>query len=613
MLWLAILSLMLIISSGLAMRMSKSSPINVTEFEDHPGIYFENLGRAGVITSDWHIYLSIDLTRYYNELKLLRDSVNNLQQLCQYRSHCSEITNNLMEKIEEIRRSNKMIQTNGEARSKRSAPLGIVGWMQHEIFGVMDQESADHIELQFDTVRSNENHLLELMKNQTSVSEITLGLMKTTQEEMNENFERIGQMVDRLQNITNQGEEALSMALYLSLMVHSLENFQNNLVEMITDVHQGHINNHLFTPEIFLQQLEKINNNLPTGTKIPDTPKDDLKSLYKLLKGKARVTRKRVVFDLVLPLISTSEYELFKLIPVPTKHGNQRVAIIPESSYLLITLERDKFYQLDQIEYNACLKTTTLKKICKLQHPIYTTQSNRSLCERELLRQNTDINEFCRLKITADEDFWIRLEGNKWIYGVQKERTLNVVCNKKAIPIKIQGSGTMQIRPGCSIIQPDMKITAEIYKSSDGLFDFNPKLNLSKTMVTKQLRVANFTIDHSLQLHNLNNNLMEIDRQTKLERIQHYTHYGSHTLIWLIIAFTVIIIWKNKDALKKLFVFLTSYMVTSTGHLMETSWQQWRSRLPHGQHRRPNQNAIELVGTNAERGEDVRTGHSQTI
>lgn len=213
------------------------------------------------------------------------------------------------------------------------------------------------------------------------------------------------------------------------------------MLNLVTDLYQGHVNSHLFTPDQFLQQLVKVNSNLPAGSRVPETPQDDLKPLYKLLKGKARVTSRRIIFDITLPLVSTSEYQLYKVIPVPTKHGNHRVSIVPESKFLMITLEKDYFYQLSENEYTLCQKTTNLKAICKIHHPSYSAQSNRSKCERQLLVQNTRLSEFCQFKITSEEDVWIQLQKrNEWIYAVNEELTLNVVCDRAAFPVKIQGT-----------------------------------------------------------------------------------------------------------------------------------------------------------------------------
>lgn len=57
-----------------------------------------------------------------------------------------EICQRLSESIDEIRQSNKLFLTNGNTRGIRSAPLAIVGWVQNEVFGVMDRDNADHIE-----------------------------------------------------------------------------------------------------------------------------------------------------------------------------------------------------------------------------------------------------------------------------------------------------------------------------------------------------------------------------------------------------------------------------------------------------------------------------------
>ncbi len=403
-LWATIISLWILMAGVFGNPISNESPITITKFVNQPGIYFDNIGHAGVITSNWNILLKIDMSRYQYELKILQDSVKNLSKFCIDTSHCSEYVGRLSSNIEEIKQTNKLIQSNNEHQMKRSAPLGVVGWIEHELFGVMDEENAEKIGQHFDAIEENENHILELIKNQTTVADLTADLIKTTHSEINENYDKIGKMINNMSNQVKKTDEWLGIAVYLSLMVQNLKDFQDNLWSMLVDMHQGHINPHLFTPDQFAKQLAKINNNLPTGTKIPENPQDDLRSLYKLLKGKTRVSENQIIFEIILPLVSASEFELFKIIPVPTKYKLHRVAIIPESDYMIITLEKDKFYQLNENEYNSCLVTINGRRICNPHQPMYTAQSNRSQCERELLRHSTSLNPHCKLVITKDEE-----------------------------------------------------------------------------------------------------------------------------------------------------------------------------------------------------------------
>lgn len=379
-LWVTIISLCFLIIGAFGNQVSIREPITVTKFVNQPGIYFENLGRAGVILTDWHILLKIDMSKFQYELKMLSDSVTNLSKFCTNKSHCSEFVSRLSSNIDDIKRVKVLMKSNGEHRIKRNAPLGIGGWMAHEVFGVMDEDNAEEIEQHFKNVERNENHLLELIKNQTSVADLTAELIKTTHEEINQNYDKIGKIINDISNQSTRTDEWLGIAVYLSILAQNLKDFQDNLWSMLVDMHQGHINPHLFTPDQFTKQLEKINNNLPTGCKVPETPQDDLRSLYKLLKGRSRIQEDQIIFEILLPLIATSEYEVFKIIPVPTKFGLHRVSIIPESEYLMITLEKDKFYQLNEVEYKSCLSTTNARKICKMHRPIYNAQSNHSQC-----------------------------------------------------------------------------------------------------------------------------------------------------------------------------------------------------------------------------------------
>lgn len=142
-----------------------------------------------------------------------------------------------------------------------------------------------------------------------------------------------------------------------------------------------------------------------------------------------RVTEKYILLEVIIPLIALPEFQLFNIIPIPTRHDGNRISIIPESRYLLITLQKDTFYQMNEKEYSTCFQTQETAMICKLTHPMNQAQSTRSQCERDLLTKMSSLSPNCRYQITPEEEIWIQLhQRNKWIYNLRDKSTLNAVC-----------------------------------------------------------------------------------------------------------------------------------------------------------------------------------------
>ena len=263
---------------------------------------------------------------------------------------------------------------------------------------------------------------------------------------------------------------------------------------------------------------------------------------------------------------------MYREIAVPTQYGDHRISIIPNSKYLMITLEKDNFYQMDQDEYNTCLKTKK-KVICWIRHPIYNTLSNQSRCERDLLARKSVFSQFCKFQVTPEMDVWIQLQQrNNWIYGVKQELTLNVICEKEVFDITLQGSGLLELQPGCEIVQPDMTITAESRKRSEGTVNFNPTLNLSPAVINNEFQLSNLTIDHTQQLREIHSRLKDVRDQAQVERYHHVSHHTANVGFLIILIICSIATWMIRHKIKTVY----NTMMMTTSDVSETIWRQWR-------------------------------------
>lgn len=532
----------------------EKEPIEIRKFQNQPGIFFEHLGRISLIKTEWHMTVYYGLKPYMKEYKAINDYTEDLRKLCenmqihQGNEHYRDISKLLREKMENIRTLNRLIMGDLPAKykRKRSAPLNIIGWAQHELFGIMDEAQAEHIETQITTLEGNEQHMLKLIKNQTTIVEASMNLMKTTQDEITQNYGKINKILRNIQTETDgskKQEQTLSLALFIFILSNRYEETQRTLVDILTDVHHGKINSYLYTPQQFMEQLIIIKSNLPAGCKLPDNGGSDLKSFYKLMTAKARVTEKYILVDIMIPLVSVTEYQLFHIIPIPVEHNKQEMMMIPETEFLVIALKRETFYQMNTNELNTCIKTAT-GRICQIRHTIYSSQSDKSQCERDFL--NGKVNPKCKFKLIPKIDIWIPLHNkHSWIYRVHQKITINILCNNNPSTLNLEKSGIMNIQPGCEVDVGSTTIISEPDKHSEGTYDIHPPLNLSETvmMAHNKLEYLNFTWNHNDQFEEINKNLKILKSNERLQMIHHTTHYGLITIMTIMAI--VIFIWWN--------------------------------------------------------------------
>lgn len=575
---------LLVLGGSSALPISKDNPLRINQFTHASGVYFEDMGKVNVIKTEWHLYNRFSMSQYMHEYNILNEMTQNLEKACKqftlqrYQEQCSNIARVLSGNVEEIKKLNTLLKsTGGETnrndtrRRTRAAPLNAIGWIGHELFGLMAADQADNIEKQFELVDQNENHLINLVKNQTSIIDTTVNLMKTTEDEINKSY---GNMTNLMHNITKEignikrMKQVQEVALYLSLLVNRFEKVQRNILEIVTDVHEGHINSNVFTPQQFQEQLTFINNNLPSGNKIPGNQPHDMRILYKIITAKARVTTKNIILDIVLPLVSTIDYQLLQIIPVPVQHQDQQLCIIPQSKYLLITLQRDKFYQLEEKDIHNCIKPKDNLFVCKIQSPLYNGQSEKSRCERDLLMQAADISPRCHFNVTKQEEFWHPLKRkNHWIFFLIKPITIQIICDDTSHTQMMQGSGVLEINPGCELIHPTMSIITETNKTSEGQLNIYPRLNLNESITQaenyEELKIYNFTIDHTQQMKNIHQRINELNQHSRLSKIHQATHLGFTTLAFtILIALSVGIFIKRNQIIKSMHDY---YMTRESG------------------------------------------------
>lgn len=541
---------------------TNAAPIETMPFDNQPGIFFENLGPSGIISSEWTLIAYYNMELYWKEFEHLNNYHNRLEEVCNLihqPSDCRQINNQFQHLIKELTQNNELLTLPQKGRTKRGA-INLIGNLANTLFGVLDSEYANEMAITISKVEQNEMHLSELLKNQTSLIDATINVIKRNEETRNQHLNQLEQQISRISLDVNQTHKELyqtqlsqlfaSIAIQTLLLTSDFCRIQNAIIDVMVNTQHGKVNPQLLPPSQLNKEISKIKAHLPPSLKLPTAP-DDVLSFYNLMHIEGRTGANYIIFKITLPLLSADNLELFHVIPVPVKVNNTFIAIQPSFPYLLLNLFRDQYYPMTEQELSSCIAMREEKIICKQRRPMYRNGSSVSNCEINFMNQAKQ-SPACRLARIEGGPHWIQLHAaNQWIYALHEKTTLNVVCGKNVTQINLNKSGLLKMQPGCVIKQQLFTLQAHDILPSITRISYIPATNISEMLV------PNYTIMAVHQQHHYDTHLIELDEiKTNLMKMKielpatlnnHDIHHYSMTSFSLLVIIVVIcyFTWKK--------------------------------------------------------------------
>lgn len=555
-----ILSIMIPVSTTININ---SPPFNVTRFNNEPGIYFDFIGDLKFTNNNWNIIVYYNLTNYDAELCSYRRCINKLETFCQVqeqnftnrttspgRDICSLIVPPFQQSLLELEHKNELLnhQKANFGRSKRGI-FNIVGNLASDLFGVLDDRDAAHYEQQIENLKLNNNHLLELIKNQTSIIDATVNVFKRRQQDIDQHWIVFKGQLEQALESNDRNVNFLALSMHTLLLMSSFKDIQETLIEAVLDTHNQVVTTRLLTVQQLIGEVDLLTRSLPTEIMLPkiqDT--DDILALYQLMTTKTKISGKYLIFELKIPLVYKEQYQIYKPISLPTTNVPS-IFIRPRMELLITDLHRRTYSSMSIYEWQKCTSVNDLI-ICKLTHPIQ--QDEDAICEIQLLRQET-MNRKCEVVETKTDlatDTWIQLQDDRWLFSIQGGRTVSIVCKQQPLSTRLSNSGIVSLGPGCSLQGTAINIPArqlylhKIYSSI--LPTFNISTDATSTVLSHQERSYNFdNLTKSMDLTQIQSEIREELRNEantlNFHDIHHYTlSYGLLALLLTIIICIVI-------------------------------------------------------------------------
>lgn len=307
---------------------------NLRTLNTNHSIYLDKISNIQLIKDQWKLIVYYDMDPYQQGLYLFKKHIKNLEDICYCmkatkQTRCNAVLLQLNHEAAELEYYNGMLRGQHLTRSTRPRRglINGVGYIAHSLFGVLDESFAEQYQKDINLIRSNQNHLVLLWKNQTSIVEAEHNLLKRIEESMDKQHKLFNQHIIDLEKANNEAIQKINnieetndffMAFIITNnILGSLKNIRETLVETITNVHNGKLNVHLLTPEQLREELSIISGQLPRDLALPiDNMQTNFASIYQLLEVKMRMTDKFFIFEIKIPLVSSrvGRFFFFKML-----------------------------------------------------------------------------------------------------------------------------------------------------------------------------------------------------------------------------------------------------------------------------------------------------------
>lgn len=525
-----------------------SQLVNVTKLDSGKLIYFDKLSDMQIIQDEWKMVVYYNMSSYWLGLKYVEKYIYYLDGICKQDGVYQAITAQLYHDLNELKHYNDMLTTEHGIRSKRGLVNGI-GYVANSLFGVLDERFAEKYHKDIKKLQINENHLLRLYKQHTSIIEGEYNLLKRNEQIMTQQFATINKYITGMENKIAQDNYISATALTANMIVSNLRRVQQLLLDLVTDIRHGRIDTHLLKPEQFEAQLNIISRQIPINAlSLPCANSYECTRLmYKLSRVHVRLTNTFLIFEVKIPLIATEQYELSRVLPIPNIQGRTMTTVSLTSEYLAINLKKDLLIPLTREDMTSCIHASEHQLLCNLNLPIYDIKSSDSICEA-LIINNGPITSACRTEVSDCKNDWIQLHRRgSWLYRCCEECTTRIFCTAGVTSETLHNTGIITLSDGCMLrgdslaIHSHNNFHSEIHLNEDDVYV--PESSVNHFLTINSNRNLTFQPEaHEDQLQSLSKQIESIkNNQEKLDLdtddtsydnddVHHYIMYGFMAL-----------------------------------------------------------------------------------
>lgn len=356
-------------------------------------------------------------------------------------------------------------------------------------------------------MRNNQEHLLKLIQNQTSVVESEYNVLKRTENIIEKQHKALNKLIidrDNLASALKSESERNSLMNDFSLisiaasnLLRSLKGMQNIILDTITDIYHGSMSFQLITPDQLKAVLNTISSHISKDLLLPiSNLESDFSKIYHFIKVKARMCEQFLIFELRVPLVYRDSYEIMNIISVPRVVNNMKmVSVSPIAEYIAINLKKDSYLTMTTHDVRACLHDKTDTYLCYIQRPIYHLKNDDKLC---LFEPST---EQCKISITPCDNQWTATsKPNKYLFFCCDTCPIKILCDNQVFARNLTSAGIISVDRTCIIKTEQFTIFSHDQRMS--------QVNVSSALPVEDIEPINHIINIDISPLTLQNSLV---------------------------------------------------------------------------------------------------------
>lgn len=256
-------------------------------------------------------------------------------------------------------------------------------------------------------------------------------------------------------------EEVIDWTItYVTTSISRLYEKQKMMISMLGD--NTKLTPDWLRPGQLAAQIQMISDNLPENAKlIGSSMNEKIWNVYQFASLKTIVTDRALVIVIEIPLVSSTKYDYFEIIPLPFLHNKELMTIANVNKHIWIG--KEEIYILAEGEFENCIKNGR-EYFCKQKSEIIKT-NEQERCEWQLFKNKTAHS--CSAASSDSHEQWIKLKDDIWLFIISEETEVEIECDGKIKEEILKVSGTIEIKNNCKIETKKSKIwTQQIVTSA---------------------------------------------------------------------------------------------------------------------------------------------------
>jgi hypothetical protein len=373
---------------------------------------------------------------------------------------------------------------NSNHRSKRGV-LNFVGEISKILFGTMTQADAKNYNQHITELEKEQREFLHLSNDQMTIIKTTITSVNSTLQKVNQNEKVLKEGFNKLLNYSthkfNELEEEIRNVNIINeqfrLIQRGIDESQHSfeiLIDAFVHAEQGTLQPQLITTEKIKQFLG--NQKLPSGLDYPNLP---FPELQKIITPHTYAYKQYFVYILEIPLLSPTEYHLYKLLPFPVAVKEKEATYSYtdfNKEFIFSDPLRQHFVKMSSNELSGCFQPNEFMFICREEIPIYNYVPELD-CESTLLHPSTtkipNVCEYRFFKLL--KTFWIPLHrSNQWLFTTPSTETFTVLCPQEATTLKLRDKGKLTLKSSCKGYSSYVTLYAVSTLSTNMTCDYAP-------------------------------------------------------------------------------------------------------------------------------------------